>query len=107
MSQTTHCDICKDIIKIGITKFLLGLQEVTETNSPRTNDRHKKDMQEYLVKWQEEQMRGVLVYEICGTCKKILYHLFKMKTKERAKILKTLEDIYNRDPKKRKGWGQK
>lgn len=106
MSQTTHCDICKDIIRKSQTKFLLGLQEATEIGSPIVNRRNKKDMQEYLVKWHDEQCRGVLVMEICVTCKKILYHLFNMKKKERAKILKTLEDIYGREPKKKKGWGK-
>lgn len=106
MSQTTHCDICGEIIKLNDTKFLLGLHEVTEDNSRPLRDSRKKDMQEYLVKWYQDQSRGVLVLELCKTCKKILYHVFNMKKKERIKILKSLENLYAQEPKKKKGWGK-
>jgi len=107
MAQMTYCDVCGRLIKKEDIKFLLGLQQVRESNSKPYRDRLQKEMQEYLVKWYEEQYSGVLVYEICVECKEILYQLFKMKKKEREKILKSLEDIYKQEPKKKKGWGQK
>jgi len=106
MAQVTYCDICGELIKQSEDKFLLGLLQVTETNSPPIRDNRKKEMQEYLIKYYEDQRGGILVFEICAECKKILYHLFNMKKEERTKILKTLEDIYEQEPKKKKGWGQ-
>jgi len=105
MANLTLCDICKSIIKKTDTEFLLGISEVTGTSSRLTSKRRKQEMQDYLVKWMEEERSGILVFEICATCKKILYHLFNMKKIERAKILKSLENLYNQEPKK-KGWGK-
>ncbi len=108
MSQTTHCDNCGNVIKKGDPKFLLGVYEVTETNSKPYRDTNRRDMQDFLIKWYEEQREGIAVHEVCVTCKNILNYLFKMKKEERAKILKKLESMYTQEPKpKRKGWGQK
>jgi len=105
--QVTYCDVCKELIKISDTKFLLGLQQVTETDDIPDRDIRKQAMQDYLIKWENDQRKGVLVFEICTECKRILYHLFNMKKEERAKILKSLENSFNKEPKKKKGWGKK
>ena len=106
MASLTYCDICGALIQKNDSKFLLGLHQVTETNIPSITQDRKKEMQDYLIKWYEEQRAGVLIFEICKECKEVLYYLFNMKKKERTKILETLEKMYNQEPKKKKGWGQ-
>lgn len=103
--QVTYCDICQALIKENDKKYILGINPLTETDSKAYKEKNRKDMQEYLINYYETQFARVKVWEICENCKKILYHLFKMRKEKREKILKTLEDAFKKPPKKK--WGKK
>ena len=107
MPYTFNCDICGAVVKKNETKFLLGIQEVSETNSPYHQEIKTKELQDYLLKYYEDQYKRILVYEICKECKEIVYYLFNMKQKEKEKILNILERTFAQEEKKKKGWGQK
>ena len=94
--RITYCDICQSLIKEGATKFILGINEMTETGD---NSKEKiEDFAEFVRRYRDG-IESVQIYEICEDCKKILEYLFKMRMKERRKILEDIEKIYERKPK--------
>jgi len=87
--KVTYCDICGALIKTGDKKYVLGINEVRETEDAEKIE----DFQDFIRKY-KQGMDRVIIYEICPECKKILEHLFKMRKKERKAVLKEIEGMY-------------
>lgn len=98
MSRLTLCDNCKEIIKIGDLKYILGVKE-TQENPDEENE--IQDMETFVEK-HRSSFGDVKIYEICKACKKILEHLFSMRKKERDEVLKEIKKLYEKKDNRRK-----
>jgi len=90
------CDICQSIIKKGAKKYILGANEVIENGE---NGEVIEDFTEFIQRY-KQGLKQVQIYEICQECRNILEYLFRMRDKERQKILKEITKLYEKKEKK-------
>lgn len=93
MSQITICDICKEIITPTSKKYILGINPVTESGKLQTNAVDFEETAQGIIS-NNYRLGRCQVFEICGECKKVLEHLFKLRTNELKDIKCKLEKQY-------------
>ncbi len=86
--QTTHCDICNEVIKSGEDKFILAIHPIKQ-GLGRNN---LQDIQE-AVQNPQKNPRKIQIFEIDNGCKKVIQYLFTIRIKKLKELKQEIEKI--------------
>jgi len=88
--QSSFCDVCGNLIKIGCKKFMIVSKETIEEV---LNFKEYRDYYEYAQDNYKKDQK-LEVKEICENCKKVYNFLFQLRKKEVNDLLKSIKASY-------------
>jgi tyrosyl-tRNA synthetase len=101
MSQTTFCDLCREIIKPSDKKFLFAYYAITEEDDQTKKERFKEILEAlYVGKTYED--KAIKVVEICNPCAGVFAHLMALRKKELIKSRREVRRMLSRKARKDK-----
>ena len=99
--QVSYCDVCQQVIEIGHKKHILGITSVNEEKEEYRESQYK-DLYEQLRRQNKSRgFRGIQMWEICDSCRKVLQQFFKIRQDKLEMIKKELERMSEMKPYKR------
>ena len=99
MSQTTFCDLCKEIIKMNDKKFLFAMYPVTDEDD-ETKKLRLKEVLEALYAGKTYDDKSIRVVEICTPCAGVFAHLMTLRKRELIKSRREVRRLLSRKTRK-------
>jgi alanine dehydrogenase len=99
MSQTTFCDLCKEIIKPSDKKIIFAYYAVTEEDED-TKKLRFKEVLEAIYEGIAYEDKSIKIVEICNSCAGVFAHFISLRKKELIKSRKEVRRMLARKTKK-------
>ena len=82
--QTTFCDLCGELVKVGDKKYILGVHQVTEEAEEERQQQLIEVLKE-LYKEMKSSQRRVKIYEMCPKCLQVFLRFITLRKCELEK----------------------
>jgi hypothetical protein len=99
MSQTTFCDLCREIVKPSDKKFLFAYYAIIEEDDETKKERFKEIL-EALYTGKKYEDKSIRVVEICSPCAGVFAHFMNLRKKELIKSRREVKRILSRKARK-------